>query len=127
MPISLIPEEEAIRDRLRERHLALASHDRAVMEKLLHNQYFYVIDNGSAYNKETFLDGCFNQSMSYDSDGPQNILITIDGIIATVSFTLEGEYEIHKGSLSRGMFESFHTLAKIDGEWIFLSGHTEKV
>src|SRR5580692_11016 len=104
MSISLIPEEEAIRDRLTERHLALASHDRPAMEKLLHNQYFYVIADGSAYNKETFLNGCFNQSMRYDSGGPQNILITIDGIIATVSFTLEGEYEIRTGSLSHGMF-----------------------
>jgi hypothetical protein len=127
MPISLLSEEEAIRDRLKERHLALASHDRPAMEKLLHDQYFYVIDNGSAYNKETFLNGCFNQSMSYDAAGPQNIGITIDGIIATVSFMLEGDYEIRKGSLSRGKFASFHTLAKIDGAWIFLSGHTERV
>ncbi len=113
---------EILHDRIQERHRSLVLNDRATMETLLHDQYYYINAVGQTYNKEQFLNNFFDQPTAIDTDLPHNVSIEIDGTMATVSYKLEGVFTV-AGRLHQGTFEISHTLAKINGEWIFLAGH----
>jgi hypothetical protein len=112
----------AVRDVVIARHNALNANDRATLEPMLHEHYFYVTDTGESYNKAQFLTNFFDQGVPHDSGDPDFTSIEVEGNIATVSCRVHGAFAV-AGRAHHGTYNIFHTLFFEADEWKFIAGH----
>ncbi len=118
-----MPDDEAIRRRIDTRQRALIENDRATMEGLLHPHYFYINDQGQSYDKQQFLDNLFNQGGTHHiSRWPSMFSLEIEDMVATVGYEVRGKFLI-AGRQHDGLYQIYHTLIKVEGEWVFIAGH----
>jgi len=117
-------EKERIIQLLHDRLTAIVRNDRARLEELIHDQYFYITSVGVCYNKRQFIDGFTNQpGPQLFETQPEIVSIEIEGNIATVVSNLRGAFWVAGRPFSQSSYPVSHTLIKQDGKWKFLAGH----
>jgi hypothetical protein len=110
------------------RYKALQENDRATMELLLHPLYTCLTPWNSVLTKQQFLDQFFDQLEPYVlSDSPIVLDLEILSPIARTSVVeLSGHGQVG-GRRVDGTYQTSHTLIKLNGAWIFLAAHFDKV